>query len=313
MSDEINCDNNSFYDAYSPKEMACKAETIGSTKAELDFLSTFLLSVLAGAFIAMGAAFFTTVVTGAEAGLGPSRLVASTTFCLGLIMVVVAGAELFTGNTLIVIATISGKVSVLKLFRNWGIVYFGNLAGSLMTVILVYYADQYWMGGGTVGVTAYNVAGAKLSLDWTTAFVSGIMCNALVCMAIWMCYSARRTTDKILAILFPIAAFVTLGFEHSVANMYFVPYGIMLAANSDFTSAVSVAPGLGYAQQLFTASNFVVRNLIPVTLGNIVGGSLLVGTVYWLIYLRDGRKRVKPINEFATIETEDPDELSTKV
>lgn len=289
------------FDAYSPREMACRAKDIGVTKSRLDFLSTFMLAVLAGAFIGLGACFYTTVTTGVSAGLGFTRLVGSVCFCLGLILVIVGGAELFTGNVLIVIAFISGRVRFRSLMRNWAIVYAGNLVGSVVTAAIVYYAWQWKMGGMGVGATAYSIAGSKMSAPFGVVFCSGIMCNALVCMAVWLCYSARSTTDKILSIIFPVTAFVTLGFEHSVANMYFVPYGMMLAKTSAFMSDPGAAAVIAkYPVGMFTASDFLVRNLIPATLGNIVGGAVMVGIVYWMIYLRtDGRAVEAPAVETA--------------
>jgi formate transporter len=276
-------------DAYSPKEMACKAESIGVTKANLGFLSTFVLGVLAGAFIGLAACFFTTTVTGGSQWFGAVRFLGGLSFSLGLILVVVAGAELFTGNTLIVIAFISGKVSLWRLLRNWAIVYVGNLAGSVATAAIVYLAWQWKMGDMAVGVTAFNVAGKKLSLPFTVALCSGTMCNALVCIAVWLCYSARSTTDKILSIILPITAFVALGFEHSVANMYFIPFGMMLARTAEFTGSVA---GLGYDPAIFTTANLLVKNLLPVTIGNVIGGSIMVGVVYWIVYLRVDHRRL---------------------
>lgn len=246
-----------------------------------------MLSILAGAFIALGACFYTTVSTGVTGGLGIARLLGGITFSLGLILVVVAGAELFTGNTLVVIAFISGKVSFGRLMRNWGIVYVGNLIGALATAGLVFGAWQWKMGGMAVGVNAYSIAASKLGLPWFTAFCSGILCNGLVCLAVWLCYSARSTTDKILSIVFPISAFVALGFEHSVANMYFIPYGIMLSRTSAFTGSTAAADVIAtHSPAAMTISGFIVDNLVPVTLGNIVGGAILVGVAYWIIYLR---------------------------
>lgn len=278
-------------DGYSPREMACKARSIGVAKANLDFLSTLMLSILAGAFIALGACFYTTATTGITGGLGVTRILGGLSFSLGLILVVVAGAELFTGNALVVMAFVCGRVSFAKLMRNWAIVYLGNLIGSLATAALVYYAWQWKMGGNAVGVSAYNIAGAKLSLPWMTAFCSGTLCNGLVCLAVWLCYSARSTTDKILSIIFPITAFVAMGFEHSVANMYLIPYGIMLSKTPAFMGADGVAHAIGkYSPSIFNPPDFITGNLIPVTLGNIFGGAIMVGLAYWVIYLRtDGR------------------------
>lgn len=289
MPETNECDKVISLEAYSPQEMACRAERIGAAKAKLDFLSTFMLGVLAGAFIALGACFSLTVSTGVSSAFGLSRLIAGLAFCLGLILVVVAGAELFTGNVLIVIAFISRKVSFGRLMRNWTIVYVGNLVGSLGMVALTYFAWHWKAGDMAVGVTAMNVAGKKLSLPFATAFCSGILCNALVCLAVWLCYSARSTTDKILSIIFPITAFVAAGFEHSVANMYFIPYGIALAHTKAFLTSGGVAEALKSAPSLFTVQGFLLNNLLPVTLGNIVGGGILVGAVYWIVYLRGER------------------------
>lgn len=289
-------------DAYSPKEMAHKARSIGVAKARLDFLSTLMLSILAGAFIALGACFCTTVSTGLTVGLGITRLLGGFSFSLGLILVVVAGAELFTGNTLIVIAFISGKIRFWQLLRNWGIVYLGNLIGSLATAALVFYAWQWKMGSMAVGATAYGVAASKLSLPWITAFCSGIMCNGLVCLAVWLCYSARYTTDKILSIVFPITAFVAMGFEHSVANMFFIPYGMMLARTAEFMNSSAAVEAIAkHPASIFTLQNFLMKNLVPVTLGNIVGGAIFVGMAYWIIYLRADHQ------EEAVSSTEDRD------
>lgn len=271
-------------DAYSPREMACKARTIGVQKARLDFLSTLILAVLAGAFIALGACFYTTVATGSPGWYGLGKLVAGLSFCLGLILVVVAGAELFTGNVLIVMAFMSRQVSLWMLARNWIIVYVGNFVGSLAVAALVYYSLQWKAGDMQVGVTACNIAGKKMSLPFGAAFSSGVLCNLLVCLAVWLCYSARSTTDKIISIVFPITAFVALGFEHSVANMYLIPYAIALVKTPEFICAS--ASHLQYSAASYTAGRFLLSNLLPVTLGNIVGGGLLVGAVYWLVFLR---------------------------
>lgn len=307
MANKDNCSDVSSFDAYSPHEMACKAEKIGVTKANLGFLSTFMLSVLAGAFIAFGACFYTNTVTGSQMGFGFTKMLGGLAFSIGLILVVVAGAELFTGNTLIVIATVSRKVTFYKLLRNWGIVYFGNFIGSLATAALVYHAWQWKAGSMAVGVTAYNIAGDKMGHPFVTAFASGILCNALVCLAVWLCYSARSTTDKILSVIFPITAFIALGFEHCVANMYIIPYGIMLANTQEFAANPAVLSLLKHDPSFMTISNFLVKNLIPVTLGNIVGGSLLIGIMYWLIYLR-GQEKIES-ESYEEVMDEAPDKV----
>lgn len=275
-------------DAFSPKEIAERTETIGVKKARMDFFSLFVLAVVAGAFVALGACFYTTAMTGSSAGLGFTRIIGGLSFCLGLILILVAGAELFTGNTLIIMATISGKVSIWQLLRNWAIVYAGNFVGSIATAAIIYAAAQWKLGDMTVGQTAYMIAGKKLSMSFTTAFASGILCNGLVCLGVWLCYGARSVADKIIAIIFPITAFVTLGFEHSVANMFFIPYAMALTKTPEFMSNPIMAEALHkFSPSIFTTQNFLLANLLPVTLGNIVGGSVMVGCVYWMVYLRD--------------------------
>jgi formate/nitrite transporter len=270
-------------DALPPPEMARKAEEVGVTKAGLDTLTTFALSVLAGAFIAMGAVFATTTTAGgADLPYGVARLLGGLTFSLGLILVIVAGAELFTGNNLIVMAWASRRVSTLRLLRNWAIVYVGNFVGAITTAALLYAGQQYELGGGQVGAQAVSIAATKTGYGWWQALVLGIFCNALVCMAVWLCYSARSTADKVLAIIPPIAAFVAAGFEHSVANMYFIPYGLFVKSDDAFVSAQQGLPDLSS----LTWADFLWANLVPVTIGNVIGGALMVGAVYWFVYLR---------------------------
>jgi formate transporter len=289
-------DSEVSFDALLPPQMASRAEAIGIRKAQTDFWTMLALAVLAGAFIAAGAVYSTTVLAGAAAlPYGVGRLLAGIVFCLGLILVIVAGAELFTGNNLIVMAWAGGKVKTSLLVRNWAIVYAGNFIGAILTALIMLGTQQYMFGKGSVGLAALNTALAKVSLNPIQAVFLGIMCNALVCMAVWLCYSARSTIDKILAIIFPISAFVAAGFEHSIANMYFIPMGLLIKqfAPASFwaadtlakaTPAVTVA---AYAK--LTWVSFLVNNLIPVTIGNIVGGAGLVGLVYWFAYLRTRR------------------------
>ena len=235
----------------------------------------------------MGAIFATTVTAGAGGILsfGVTRLLGGLVFCLGLILVVVAGAELFTGNNLIVMAWASGKVTTGKMMRNWVIVYLGNFVGSIATAYLMFLSKQYTFGGGAIGVNALTTANAKSGLEFGQAVVLGILCNALVCLAVWLCLSARTTLDKIAAIIFPITAFVAAGFEHSIANMYFIPVGLFIkgGAAASFWETAGVTAEQ-YAN--LTWGNFLVNNLIPVTLGNIIGGAVMVGLVYWYIYQR---------------------------
>jgi formate transporter len=275
------------FDALLPPAMAAKAEQVGVNKAGLETTNTFMLAILAGAFIALGAVFSTTITAGASGVLtyGVTRLLGGLVFCLGLILVVVAGAELFTGNNLIVMAWASGKVTTVQLLRNWIIVYMGNFVGSITTALLLFLSKQYTFGSGAVGLNILTIANAKASLDFVQAIVLGIMCNALVCLAVWLTYSARTTTDKILAILFPISAFIAAGFEHSVANMYFIPIGLFVkgGASAEFWSQIGKTAA-DYSGLTWQA--FLINNLIPVTIGNIIGGTVLVGVIYWRIYLR---------------------------
>lgn len=290
----------SNFDALLPHQMALKAEGIGIKKASMPFQNTLALAILAGAFIALGSIFFTTVtagsmpITGADGSTafstalpyGITRLVGGLAFNLGLALVVIGGAELFTGNNLIVMAYASGKISLPALLRNWGVVYLGNFIGSILTALLMFVSKHYTYGKGTIGLNILTIGEAKTSLGFFQAIALGILCNALVCLAVWLCYSARNTTDKIMAILLPITAFVAAGFEHSVANMYFIPEALFVKswAGSAFFDLIHKTP-LDFPH--ITWSNFLVANLLPVTIGNIIGGAVMVGLVYWFVYLRE--------------------------
>ncbi|MCP5095083.1 MAG: formate transporter FocA [Chloroflexi bacterium] len=273
-------------DALVPRAMATKAEDIGVAKVELGPLRMLALAILAGAFIGMGAIFATTVTTGgSELPFGIAKLLGGLVFCLGLILVLGAGAELFTGNNLIVMAWASKKVSTKALLRNWAIVYVGNFIGSIATAFMVYLSGQYTFNNGAVGLNALNIANAKVQLGFAQAIVLAILCNALVCLAVWLSFGARTATDKVLAIIFPITAFVAAGFEHSVANMYFIPMGLFIKSGADATFWANTGKtAVDYAN--LTWGNFFLANLLPVTVGNIIGGALLVGLAYWFIYLR---------------------------
>lgn len=284
--------NEVHIDALVPAEMAVRAEQVGIRKAEMPALPMFTLAGLAGAFISLGAVFATTVSAGGAAlPYGLVRLFAGLAFCLGLILVVVGGAELFTGNNLIVMAWASGKVTTRALLRNWALVYVGNFAGSFATAILMFFTRQYTFGADAVGIMALKTAVAKVEHTFLQALALGILCNALVCMAIWLTFSARSTWDKIAAIIFPIAAFVAAGFEHSVANMYFIPYAILVKVfDPEFVSRIGDSvPRL----EVLTWKSFLLANLLPVTIGNIIGGAALVAAVYWSIYLRGTANIIK--------------------
>jgi formate transporter len=292
--------NGLSFDALMPKDMAAKAENAGIAKAQLGTYRMFALAILAGAFIAMGANFATTIWAGmgkiavnsgdgiaftTAVPYGLQRLIGGLAFATGLIMVVVGGSELFTGNCLIPIAWASHKVTTKDMLRNWIIVYLGNFVGSVVTAHLVFLGKQHTFGAGAVGFMALNIGVAKTSLDFFQCVFLAILCNALVCMAVWLCFSARSNTDKILSILPPISAFVACGFEHCVANMYFIPSALFI---KDFDPAffASVASSLVDNGVILTWGNFLWRNLLPATIGNIIGGTLMVGGMYWFIYLR---------------------------
>jgi formate transporter len=276
----------------------------------------FVLAILAGAFIGCGAIFATTVSTGLAAagmGYGMVRLLSGLVFCLGLIAVVVAGAELFTGNNLIIMAFADKKVTLGQLLRNWSIVYTGNFVGSILTAVVMFFSAQYAFAGGALGANAMAIANAKNSLTWTSALFLGIMCNALVCLAVWLCASARSTTDKILSIIFPITAFVAAGFEHSIANMYFIPIGLFIKqfAPDSFWQLPALAgaatPITAATYANLTWVKFFWNNLIPVTIGNIIGGAGFVGLVYWYAYLRPQRVAEVPKAKPAHILVVDDD------
>jgi formate transporter len=282
MSNEVHID------ALLPAEMARRAELTGVRKSEAPAFTLLSLAVLAGAFIALGAIFATTVTAGTASTwpFGVTRLLAGLVFCLGLVLVVVGGAELFTGNNLIVMAWANKKVTTYALLRNWGIVYLGNFLGSIGTAALLFYSGQYKFGGGAVGQTALSIANTKVHLGFVQAIALGILCNALVCLAVWMTYSARSTIDKIAAIIFPISAFVAASFEHSVANMYFIPIGLFIK-NFDPTFTAKIVADTGLDLTGLTWGTFLFNNLLPVTIGNIIGGAVLVAAIYWSIFLRN--------------------------
>ena len=285
-------------DAYSPGQMAARVEKAGITKGNLDAVSTFTLSVLAGAFIAFGGALFTYVIHDSTLSAGLTKLIGGLVFCLGLVLVIVAGAELFTGNNLLVMACVSRKITLKQLLRNWTIVFAGNLVGALGVVFLIYLSGQWTAGGAAVGAKALLIANGKVNLTFGQALARGILCNVLVCLAVWLCFAGRSVTDKILAIVFPVTAFVALGFEHSIANMYFVPAGLLIKQSPQVLSAAEAS--LGHAPELagLTVQGFLVGNLLPVTLGNIIGGGFFIGAVYWFVYLR--RTAAEPIRRLMT-------------
>ena len=255
--------------------------TVCVKKTQASFLRLTILGIFAGVYIGFGAQLATMVTHDLAAflGVGMAKLIAGAVFSVGLMLVVIAGAELFTGNNLIFLSVLDRQVKVTGLLRNWGIVYFANLAGSLLLVLLMYWSGLWKTGDGAVGMTAVKIANGKVNLGFLEAFARGILCNWLVCLAVWMAVSARTVVGKIFAIFFPIMAFVASGFEHSIANMYFIPMGLALKGQALIEASTNLSVG-----------GMIVKNLIPVTLGNIVGGAFFVATLYWVVYVRKGRK-----------------------
>ncbi len=263
------------FDAYTPKEIVEKVETIGVAKAHLPTLQTIMLGLVAGGFISLGALYYTVIISDTQLSFGIARMAGGIAFSLGLVLVVVAGAELFTGNNLLVMAWADGRISCTELLRNWVLVYCANAAGAIGLALVVYLSNHAAMNHGAVGIAYLKIAAAKTAMPFGEAFFKGLLCNLLVCLAVWIALAGRTVTDKIVAIILPVSAFVAAGFEHSVANMYFIPLGILLRA--DGVSATGVDTTTldwgGFA-----------ANLLPVTLGNMVGGSVLVALVYYTIY-----------------------------
>ena len=287
------------FDSMLPAAVAARAEAGGVKKASTDTLTLVVLSILAGAFISFGAIFATTVSAGGisivaadgttqfSTGLpyGVMKLLAGVSFSVGLILVLVGGAELFTGNTMIVMAWANGRVSSQALLRNWLLVFCGNFAGAFLTAVLMFYTTQYTFGSGAIGLAALYSANSKAALDFIPAVALGIMCNALVCLAVWMCYGARSMLEKIFAIIPPVSAFIAAGFEHSIANIYYLSIALFIKAGAPNSFWASIHKTEADFPAL-TWHNFLLGNLLPVTIGNIIGGSVMVAAVYWFVYLR---------------------------
>jgi formate/nitrite transporter len=263
-------------DAFSPKEVAERVENVGVAKARLPLLSMFMLGILAGGFIGLGALYYVLVISDHTLGYAAARVLGGVCFSLGLLLVVVAGAELFTGNNLLVMAWADGKISTWEVLRNWGVVCSANFVGGVGLAALVFLSGHAEMNGGAIGKSYLEIALAKCTLPLSSAFFRGVMCNVLVCMAVWMALAGRSVVDKFIAIVFPISAFVAAGFEHSIANMYIIPLAMMLKASN---------AALPAAYDAITIAG-MLRNLLPVIAGNIIGGSVLVALVYHVIYRR---------------------------
>ncbi len=270
------------FDAYSPAEIAARVSAGGVTKARLSLTTLLLLGLLAGGFVGIGSLYFTIIVSDGVIPFGLARLIGGICFSLGLLLVVVCGAELFTGNILIAMAWANGSITLVEMLRNWSIVCIANFVGAAGFALLVFLSGHWEMNNGVIGESYLKIASAKASLPFWKAFFSGVLCNNLVCLAVWMSFAGRTVVDKFVGVVLPISAFVAAGFEHSIANMYF------------FTMAMLLQIKGIYAQSTLniTTSSDMVGNLIPVIMGNIVGGSILVALIYWLIYRKKTKKEL---------------------
>jgi formate transporter len=273
-------------DAYTPTEMAYRVETVGVAKARMAMVPMLGLGLMAGVFIGFGAMNFTTAMA-----QGMPRIVAALMFSLGLVLVIIGGAEMFTGNNLIAMAWAQGKIRTREVLRSWGWVYLANLAGSLGIVLLAYLSGILHSVDLGYGVQALQIAAAKTNLSFSEAFFKGILCNTLVCLAVWLCFAARTVVDRIFCIIFPITAFVNMGFEHCVANMFFIPLGYLALQDPAVLAAAHLATG---ATAHLNLTGFV-GNIAAVTLGNIVGGTVFVAGMYYVVYLR-GQRRPKDVS-----------------
>jgi len=269
-------------DAFSPKEIAHRVKTVGVAKARLPLLSMLLLGILAGAFIGLGALYFVIIKSDASLSFAISQLLSGLAFSLGLILVIVAGAELFTGNNLLAMAWADKQITSYELLKNWVIICFANFLGATGLAVLVFLSGHTEMNGGAIADKYLLIAAAKCSLPFWSAFFKGVLCNVFVCLAVWMALAGRTVIDKAIAIVFPISAFVAAGFEHSIANMYIVPLAMLIKT---FGTSTIIADSVSWMGLL--------SNLVPVILGNLIGGSVLVGLIYHVIY----RRRPAPTEE----------------
>ena len=279
------------FDDFMPAEMAKRVEAASIRKANLSFPNLLALSILAGAFIAFGAIFYTVVTFDSNLGIGLTRFIGGICFSVGLILVIVAGAELFTGNNLIIMGVASKTVTFKQLLKNWGVSYLGNFIGALLIVLVMYFTNQWKLKDALLGANAVMIAANKVNLTFVEGFTRGMLCNALVCLAVWLSFSARTVVSKISAVILPITAFIASGFEHSIANMYFIPYGIMLKNNSKVLAALEkLSPNIDLSHLNILG---LFGNLLSVTIGNIIGGTFVVGLVYWFIIVRPQRIKLK--------------------
>jgi len=275
-----------------PAEIAASVCAAGKAKTELPIMKMIALGILAGVYIGFGANLATKIGSMEAAGTSGGQFLFGAVFSVGLMLVVIAGAELFTGNNMACFASaINGQATWGGLLYNWVVVWLANFAGSLLLVYIIYYG-MFWAdasaaaGISAMGAKALAIAKGKLTLSWSAAFLRAICCNWLVCLAVWMAFAAKDITGKIFGIFFPIMAFVSSGFEHSVANMFFIPMGITIAQNAPAGAAEVLKMQPDALLSIFNYGHLMTANLIPVTLGNIVGGAFFVGTFYWFVYLK---------------------------
>lgn len=273
-------------DAYSPSQIASRIDAIAAVKAKYNTAQTFWMGINAGVYIGLGSQFLTLVISDSTLHFGLTSIIAGIVFSLGLILVVVGGAELFTGNCLVIIGYVDKKITNKEVLKNWSISFTGNLIGSLMLVWWMYQSHQWEFFHNMVGAKALLIANKKVNLSFEAAFARGVLCNSMVCMAVWLCFSARNVADKIISLVFPVAGFIASGFEHCVANMYFIPMGVVLKRNPDVVTAAEKMAGKTLDLSQLNWTGFFINNQFPVILGNIVGGVILVGIAFWFIYLR---------------------------
>ena len=263
-------------------EVARKIERVSVSRSRMGIVRTLVLAVLAGSFIAFGGVLTGTIAVGSELGTGPTRLLMGLGFTVGLFMVVITGAELFTGNSLMTVSLFSCKLSVWALARNWTLVYIGNLIGALIVVSLIFYGEWWRQADSSFATTAVAIANSKVDLSFQAAFVLGIPANIMVCMAVWLATAGRTVTDKFLGVILPITALIAAGFEHSVANMYFLPVGLLISTEP----GILAEAGLSAETASRLTVPWVVHNLAAASLGNIVGGGFMIGLAYWFLHLR---------------------------
>ncbi|MDR4497262.1 MAG: formate/nitrite transporter family protein [Candidatus Scalindua sp.] len=278
-------------DAYAPKMMANRVGQVGISKANMGFLTTLALSILAGVFIALGVQLEMMVTHTATSNFGLNALVGGVVFTMALVLIVITGAELFTGNCLIAMSFFAGKITSGDLNRNLIIAFIGNFLGALSIVFWIYISAQWTANNYLLGAKIVIAANDKVNMSFGVAFARGVLCNSLVCLGIWLCYSARNNLDKVLSLLWPISCLIASGFEHCVVNMWLIPMGIILKGNRFVMEAVErVKGGEVDIANLTFAKGFLVNNLVPVVLGNLFGGIVLVAGVYWFVFLRTPKK-----------------------